>query len=52
VAKETRDATTKGYGTSANGESRKNGCSDDTPSVEGRRYTKKPLCYGCGQEGE
>jgi len=52
VAKEARDATTKGYGTGTNEESREDGGSNDMPSVEGRGYTKKPSCYECGQKGE
>jgi len=36
----------------SNGGSGKDRCSDDMLSTEGRGYTKKPLCYGCGQEGE
>jgi len=36
----------------SNGGSGKDRCSDDMLSTEGRRYTKKLLCYGCGQEGE
>ena len=36
----------------SNGRSGKDRSGDDIPSAEGRGYTKKPLCYGYGQEGE
>jgi len=38
--------------TSSDGGSGKDGCSDDMPSAEGRRYIEKPLYYGCRQEGK
>jgi len=38
--------------TSSNGGSGKDGCSDDMPSAESRRYIEKLLCYGCEQKRE
>ena len=52
MVKEARDITTKGYGTSFNRRSGEDGYSNNISSAEGRRYIKKPLCYGCRQEGE
>ena len=36
----------------SDGGSGKDRHSDNIPSAEGRGCTKKPLHYGCGQEGE
>ena len=52
MVKEARNITIKGYGTSFNRGNGEDGYSDNIPSAEGRGYIKKPLCYGCRQEGE
>jgi len=36
----------------SNGRNRQNRGSNGISSTEDRGYSKKPLCYGCGQEGE
>ena len=49
VAKETRDASTKGYGTSPNRRSGKDECGNNKePRAEAENGTTKegPLCYG------
>ena len=53
MAKKTGNALVVGTNkTYSNGGSRKDKHSNSVPSAEDRRYTKKPLCYRCGQEGE
>ena len=53
VAEEAGNASLAGNNRAcSDGGSGKNRHSDDTLLAESRGYTKKPLCYGCRQEGE
>ena len=51
LAKEAGDASTAGsYRAYSNERGRKDECSDDKSSIEGRVSSKKPIHYGCGQK--
>ena len=53
MAEEARNAPSAGNNRAcSNGRNREDKCSNDASSTDNRICSKKPICYGCRQEGE